>query len=144
DSRAYALGRLAPHLPASLSAEVLSEVLTAVRSLADSFLRALALGELAPHLPAPLSAEVLAEALTAVRALADSEERARVLRELAPQLSGNLLQQGFEELLDVLPRCRRDVSLFAVPSFFPFLKELQGPKGLEEARRAIVDTARWF
>jgi len=59
-------------------------------------------------------------------------------------LSGNLLQQGFEELLDVLPKCKREVSLFAVSSFFPFLEECQGPKGLEEVRCAIVDTACWF
>ena len=87
---------------------------------------------------------MLAEALTAVRAIEPSAVRARVLGELAPQLSGKLLQQGFEELLDILPRCWRDVSLLAVSSFFPFLEELQGPKGLEEVRCAIVDTARWF
>jgi hypothetical protein len=63
---------------------------------------------------------------------------------LAPQLSGNLLRQGFEELLDVLPRCLRYASLFAVSSFFPFLEQVQGPRGMEEVRCAIVDTARWF
>ena len=36
------------------------------------------------------------------------------------------------------------MSLFAVSSFFPFLEEWQGSKGLAEVRRAIVDTAHWF
>jgi hypothetical protein len=36
------------------------------------------------------------------------------------------------------------LSLFAVSSFFPFLGEFQGPKGLEDVRCAIIDTARWF
>jgi hypothetical protein len=63
---------------------------------------------------------------------------------LAPHSSGNVLQQGFEALLDVLPQCRRGLSLFAVSSFFPFLGEFQGPKGLEDVRCAIIDTARWF
>jgi len=89
-------------------------------------------------------AEVLAEALRIARSIDDSHARAAVLGGLALRLSGNLLQQGFEELLDVLPKCKREVSLFAVSSFFPFLEECQGPKGLEEVRRAIVDTARWF
>ena len=89
-------------------------------------------------------AEVLAEALTAARSIEDSSSRAHALGQLAPQLSGNLLQQGFEALLEVLPRCQRPVSLHAVSLFFPFLKECQGPKGLEEVRRAIIDTARWF
>jgi hypothetical protein len=106
--------------------------------------RAAALGALAPHLPAELRAEVLPEALTVARSLEDSSSRAHALRELALQLSGNLLQQVFEELLDVLPRCKRDEALFAVSSFFPFLGEVQGPEGLEEVRRAIIDSARWF
>src|SRR5262245_37076965 len=70
-----------------------------------------------------------------------SYDRAAALGKLAPQLSGNLLQQGFEALLDVLPRCKHHVSLTAISSFFPFLAECQGPKGLEEVRRAIVDSA---
>jgi hypothetical protein len=137
---AEALRTLAPHLPA----EVLAEALTAARSIADSFWRARALGALVPHLPAELHAEVLAEALTAARSIADSFWRAAALGALAPQLSGNLLQQGFEELLDVLPRCIRHSSLFALSSFVPVLAEVQGPKGLEEVRRAIIDTACWF
>ena|SRR6516165_3432908 len=79
-----------------------------------------------------------------VRIVLAPPARASALGTLALQLSGSLLQQGFEDLLDILPRCRRDVSLFAVSSFFPFLEELQGPKGMEEVRCAIVDTARWF
>ena len=114
------------------------------RSIEYSDARAQTLGALAPHLPAEQEAQVLAEALTVARSIEYSESRARVLGELAPQLSGNLLQQGFEELLDVLPRCERGMSLLVVPSFFPFLEECQGLKGLEEVRRAIVDTARWF
>jgi hypothetical protein len=109
-----------------------------------SYDRARALAELAPHLPAELRAEALAGALTAARATEDSRARAHTLAALAPQLSGNLLQQGFEELMDVLPKCKCDVSLFAVSPFFPFLEELQGPKGLEDVQRAIIDTARWF
>jgi hypothetical protein len=88
--------------------------------------------------------ELLAEALTAARSIEDSSARAGTLSALAPQLSGNLLQQGFEALLDVLSRCERRESLRAVSSFFPFLEKFQGPKGLEEVRRAIIDTARWF
>ena len=61
-----------------------------------------------------------------------------------PQWSGDLLHQAFEELLDVLPECRRDVSLLAVSSFFPFLEDCQGPQGLEEVQRAIAETAHWF
>jgi hypothetical protein len=86
----------------------------------------------------------MSEALTAARSIEDSYNRALVLGNLAPHLPVSLLQQGFEELLDVLPRCQRSSSLFAVSSFFPFLEEFQGPKGLEEVRRAIIDTARWF
>ena len=56
-----------PHLPV----ELLSEVLTAARSIEDSFSRAEALGELAPRLPAEQRAEVLAEALTAARSIED-------------------------------------------------------------------------
>src|SRR5262249_36463582 len=126
--------------PAELRAEVLAEALTTAQALENSTARARALGALAPHLPA----ELLPAALTVARAIEDSNERARALGELAPQLSGNLLRQGFEELLDVLPSCERDVSLSAVSSFFSFLEECQGLKGLEEVRRAIVDTARWF
>jgi hypothetical protein len=106
----------------------------------NPYWRAQALAALAPRLPAQL----LGEALARVRALEASADRVRALAALAPQLSGNLLQQGFEELLDVLPRCERGLSLFVVSSFFPFLEEFQGPKGLEEVRRAIVDTAHWF
>jgi hypothetical protein len=28
--------------------------------------------------------------------------------------------------------------------FFPFIMNSEGQKGLEEVRRAITDTARWF
>ena len=42
--RAHALGALAPHLPAELRAEVLSEALTAARSIEDSYYRAYILG----------------------------------------------------------------------------------------------------
>jgi len=125
-------------------AEVLTEVLTSVRAIEPNEARARVLGRLALRLPGALGAEVLTEALMETRAIADTEARVRVLGELAPQLSGNLLQEGFEKLLDVLPKCRRDVSLFAVSSFFPFLEECQGPKGLDEVRHAIIDTARWF
>ena len=79
---------------------MLAEALTAVRSIGDSFSRVRALGELAPHLPV----ELLSKALTIARSIGDSFSRVRALGELAPQLSGNLLQQGFEALLDVLPR----------------------------------------
>ena len=123
---------------------MLSEALTAAQSIGNGFHHAGALSWLAPHLPAELSAEVLPEALTAARSIEDSFGRTRALGELAPQLSGNLLQQGFEELLDVLPGCERGVSLFEVSSFFPFLAGFQGTKELEDVRRAIVDTARWF
>ena len=54
DDRARALGELAPHLPAELAAEVLSDALTAARAIEDSYIRARALGGLAPHLPAEL------------------------------------------------------------------------------------------
>ena len=136
----FALGGLAQYLPAKQSFEVLSEALTAARSIENCSARAEALGRLAPHLPT----EFLPEALTIVRSIEDPSTRAFALGDLAPQLSGHLLHQGFEELLIVLPRCARDVSLFAVSSFFPFLEELQGLKGLEEVQRMIVDTARWF
>ena len=170
--RAQALGALARHLPAELRAEVLGEALAAARSLKAGFFRARVLGVLAPHLPAELlgealaivrsleartdrvrvlsalaphlPAELLGEALAIVRSLETSHDRAQALGSLALRLSGNLLQQGFEELLDILPRCRRNVSLLAVSSFFPLLEEFEGPKGLEEVRRAIVDTTRWF
>lgn len=138
--RARALGGLAPHLPP----ELLSEALAAARNIEDNFDRARALGGLALHLPPELGAEVLSEALAAARNIKDSSDRAHALGELASQLSGNLRQQGFEELLAVLPRCERHLSLTAITSFFPFLGECQGPKGLEEVRRAIIDTARWF
>jgi hypothetical protein len=115
--------------------------LTTARSIEDSSDRAAALGELAPYLPAEQRATVLAEALTTARSIGSSDDHARILGELAPQLSGNLLQQGFEELLDVLPRCERGLSLLAVSSFFPFLKKFHG---LEDVRCAIIDTARWF
>jgi hypothetical protein len=108
------------------------------------YARAAALGALAPHLPAELAAAVLSEALTAARAIENSNARVEALGALASQLSGNLLQQGFEALLEVLPRCQRYLSLPAISSFFPFLRESQGLKGLEEMRRAIIDTARWF
>jgi len=142
--RAEVLGELVPHLPAERRVEVLSEALTAARSIGDSCFRVYALGKLVPHLPAEQRVEVLSEALTAARSIGDSDERVRALGELAPQLSGNLLQQGFVMLLDVLPRCGRDVALLTVSSFLPFLEKLQGLQGLEEVRRAIVDTARWF
>ena len=144
ESRAHALGALALHLPAELSAEVLSEALTAARAIEHSESRADLLGALAPHLPAEWGAEILSEALTTARAIEHSESRADVLSALAWQLSGNLLQQGLEELLDVLPKCRRGLSLLAVSLFFPFLEECQGPKGMEAVRRAIVDTTCWF
>jgi hypothetical protein len=134
--RAAALGALAPHLPA----ELLAEALTVARAIEDSSSRAYVLEALAPHLPV----ELLAEALTVARAIEDSRGRARALGALAPQLSGHFLLQGFEALLDVLPGCQRKSSLLSVSAFFPYQKEFQGPKGLEEARRAIVDTARWF
>ena len=172
DWRADVLDALAPHLPLALRAEVLSEALTVARTIKDSSARAQVLSALAPHLPSALRAETLAvartiedssaraqvlsalvphlppallsEALTVARTIEDSYYHAQVLGALAPQLSGKLLQQRFEELLAVLPRCERALSLFVVSSFFPFLEACQGPKGLEEVRRAIVDTARWF
>ena len=101
-------------------------------------------GAPAPHLSAELKVEVLSEALNATRSIERSDARAEALGRLARQCLGNLLQQGFEVLLDVLPRCPRHVSLRAVSSFFPFLEEYQGPKGLEEVRRMIVDIAHWF
>ena len=61
---------------------MLSEALTAARSIEDSSARAQALGELAPHLPA----ELLSEALTAARSIEDGSDRARALGELAPHL----------------------------------------------------------
>jgi hypothetical protein len=87
---------------------------------------------------------VLREALTAARSIAVNRDRVDVLGALTPPWSGNLLQQGFEELLNVLPRCERKVSLFAVSSCFPFVEGAQGPKGAEEVRRAIIDTAHSF
>jgi len=140
DWRADVLDALAPHLPLALRAEVLSEALTVARTIEDSSARAQVLSALVPHLPPAL----LSEALTVARTIEDSYYHAQVLGALAPQLSGKLLQQRFEELLAVLPRCERALSLFVVSSFFPFLEACQGPKGLEEVRRAIVDTARWF
>jgi hypothetical protein len=140
DDRVRTLGALMPHLPPEVAAEVLSEALTAAWAIRVSDACAYALGELAPHLPA----ELLSEALTMARAIEDSDGCAYVLEGLAPQLSGNLLQQGFEALLEVLPKCQRHWSLTAISPFFPFLGEFQGPKGLEEVRRAIVDTACWF
>jgi hypothetical protein len=138
------LGALAPHLPAELKAEVLSEALRAAQSIEGNEARGYILGELALHLPIELQAEVLSKALRAARSTEDSKAHVEALGELAPQLLGDFLQQGFEELLDVLPRCGRPSSLSAVSSFFSFLEECQGPKGLEEVRRAIIDTTRWF
>jgi Ubiquitin binding region len=141
--RASALSWLVPHLPAKLQAEVLLEALEvlAVAWAGESrYIRWEVFDALVPHLPA----ELLAEALAAARAMEDHDTCAAAFARLAPQLSGNFLQQGFEALLDVLPWCRRDQSLFTVSAFFPFLEECLGPKGLEEVQRAIIDTARWF
>ena len=135
--RAQVLGALAPHLPT----ELLSDALSIVQAMTTDTVRAAGswcAGT--PHLPGPSCSS---DALTAGGLIETSANRVRALGALAPQLSGNL-QQGFEALLDVLPRCGRALSLFAVSSFFPFLKERQGPQGLEEVRRAIVDTACWF
>jgi hypothetical protein len=140
DVRASALSWLVPHLPAKLQAEVLLEALAAAWAGEYRFIRWDVFDELVPYLPA----ELLPEALAAARAMGDHDTCASALARLAPQLSGNFLQQGFEALLDVLPWCRRDRSLFTVSAFFPFLEECLGPKGLEEVQRAIIDTARWF
>jgi hypothetical protein len=144
DRALRALSALASHLPMEQRAEVLADALTVAESIKDRFSRVHAFGRLAPHLPMEQRAEVLADALTVARLIEDPSARAYALSQLAPHLSGNLLQQGFEELLDVLPKCGRDVSLFAISLFFPFLEEVQGLKGLEYVRCAIIDTAQWF
>jgi hypothetical protein len=58
-NRARTLGELAPHLPVELKTEVLSEALTAMRSIKNSFIHVRALGELAPHLPVEFLPEAL-------------------------------------------------------------------------------------
>jgi hypothetical protein len=74
------------------------------------------------------------------RWIEDGDDRAPALDELAPHLPEDLRQRGFEESLSVIPKCQRYSSLRAVSSFFDF----EGVEGLEQVRRAIIDTARWF
>src|SRR5262249_45271741 len=114
--RAQALGWLVPHLSAELKAEGLAEALAAARLIEAPSARVWPLGVLVPHLSAALRAEVLAEALAVARLIEDPSERAQALGRLVPQWSGEILQQECEELLDMLPRCQRYWSLFAVSS----------------------------
>ena len=81
-SRARALTRLAPHLPADL----LAQALAAATVIPDDSFRVEALVGLAPHLPEADRPPVLAQAVSAATAITDDDSRARALTELAPHL----------------------------------------------------------
>ena len=114
--RAWALARLALHLPEDLLREALAaawviendndragalaelaprlaelghpqEALEAAQEIRSSYYRARALAGLAPHLLEMLKGGVLREALTAARAITSGTDRARVLAELVPHLT---------------------------------------------------------
>jgi hypothetical protein len=63
-SKAAALRRLAPHLPADQQRDILALALSAATAIDDPSSRAEALRELAPHLPADQQRDILAQALT--------------------------------------------------------------------------------
>jgi hypothetical protein len=84
------LKALAPHLPAPL----LEQALTDASTLRSEGRRVEALAALAPQLPEPRRTAVLEEALTAAIAISSDYTREKALAELAPHLAGPLLEQA--------------------------------------------------
>lgn len=126
------LGRLAPHLSASLLREAfaVAEIIDIPRARTD------ALAGLAPYLPADL----LGPALTAATTTGDRWDRARAVNLLAPHLPSELLGQALAAVGDVSDAHDRCTVLITLLPHVP--AEWRGPllaSALDEAAAAAAD-----
>ncbi|MGF1964497.1 MAG: hypothetical protein RMX99_034010, partial [Aulosira sp. DedVER01a] len=125
-----------------LPPELLSEALTAARSIQDESYRAPALSALAQKLP-----EVLPEALITAHSIQNEYYRADALRALAeklPQMPSAKLFPLWRDTLHQLSLRTRPNLLSDIQALFPVIFALGGEVATAEVARAIVDVARWW
>ena len=129
------LKALAPHLPASLLEQALTDA-SALRSEGD---RVEALAALAPQLPEPRRTAVLGEALTAAVAISSDYTRQKALAELAPHLAGPLLEQAITAATNLKGEHSRAEILGALA---PHLTEPRRTAFLEDALTVAIGGRR--
>jgi hypothetical protein len=115
-------------LASHLGPELLRELLTAARGIADDCDRAAALGVLALELEEPARTDTLREALMAARSIESKPPRADVLICLARQLPSFGACLWTETLLALTLRSRRDL-LSDLTELSPLFPALAGPRG---------------
>ena len=137
-NQAWALVRLAPHLPEPQKEQVFMEALNAIRAIFSFDNRAEALAELVPHLPE----HMLADALAMVQAISEPDDKARSLSRLAPYLPEPQKEQAFMETLNAI-RAFPSYSC-PVPALTNLVPHLSEPLLLEALEIAkAIENNRW-
>jgi hypothetical protein len=136
NERSRALGLLAEYL----LPEQFTRAFAIGNALADESNRASALEFLAPHMPP----EQLTKALGVARAMVSDWSRADALGSLAPRVLPTQYEELLDSLIEAVARLHRPRALEAISRSVHISAALGRVEGLEQIRRAISDTARWY
>jgi hypothetical protein len=136
EGRALELGWIAPYL----SPDQIADALAAAKEIGHEGNRADALGSLAPY----LSPDQITDALAAAKEIGEDWPRAQALSSLALYALPIQYATLIDSLAETAAKLPRYQALATVSAFMHISAGFRSADGLDDIRRAISDTARWY